>query len=210
MSGSDCTTAAATTSSTALLNRRPIILSLPSLVVVLVVLADEIPHDTDGLVHRGRHRVGEAHPFIGVGRFAPHHQQAAHTTPQGAEQGQHGGGVHPVGVHDPDLGQAALALDGGNIGFDHIDGPGFASLRRGVDEDRSVVAVEQRIGEVYAPDPEVLHCDAHGNGFGEQPAGHFGPERVVAEEDVPDPRHQGSGAHEPTSRGSTSHGLKYR
>ena len=57
-----------------------------------------------------------------------------------------------------------------------------------VDQHQRVVPVEQVVREVHAADAVVDHADAVGDRSSGEPAGHLGPEAVVAEEQVPDAR----------------------
>src|SRR5947207_2275190 len=96
-----------------------------------------------------------------------------------------------MGVDDAGLGQPGLGLDGVDVGFDDVDRPRVAALGRGVDQEGGVVAVEQLVGEVDAPDAVVDDLDALGyRRAGQEAAGDLGAEPVVALEDVADAGHE--------------------
>lgn len=76
------------------------------------------------------------------------------------------------------------------VDLEHVQCPGTAPARQRVYQDEGIPAVEQIVGQVYAPNPVVAQSNIgirHGR---RQTPHHLGTESVVTEKDIADAGHQ--------------------
>ena len=119
--------------------------------------------------------------------------------------------AHRVGVQTgvvPSVGRRGV-----EVRLQEGQGAGRLAHGEGVQNDEGVIAIEQLVGQVDAPDAVVLDPHALRKGSAVQAVRHLDAEPVVGLEDVADARHQDAAAHRSclcATSGSTSSGWKNR
>src|SRR5262249_14688154 len=79
--------------------------------------------------------------------------------------------------------------------FNQVYVAGLAALRHRINEDRQIVAVHERVGEVEATDAEIDYPHVFRPRALAQTPGNFAAEGVVAQEDISDASDENAGCH---------------
>ena len=74
----------------------------------------------------------------------------------------------------------------GEVGLDDVERPRPPAPRRGVDQNRQIVAVEERVREIKPANAKVDGADAVRPGAEFQPTGDLASEGVITQKDVAD------------------------
>jgi hypothetical protein len=176
-------------------------------------LADQPPDEGRGRPDGAGDRLAEAgQPGVGVLDVQPDScrldsddDQAPWPAAERVGEPQDPERVQAVAVDHGGRGQQPARI--GRVGvvgrLDHGDRPGRVAARSRVDEDRGVDAAREGVGEIESADPEVLDASCVRHAFLEEPLDDVAAERVIAEEDVADPRDEDA-AHDARPRGDAS------